>query len=207
MPFPKKLIIVHLLGSHWPYDDRYPSSLRQPHLTKYENSIYATDYFMGEIIKFLEKENVKNTKLLYFADHGDAPQCWCHTERLGYPEMFEIPFYVWLSSDIRENYKLDNKTLEKPYNTENLIHSLADLAGVSADGIDLKKSIFNKGRQAQYVILEGKKYAITSDLIFDVSHPITRGKVVKFSEKILKIKWYSSHMVETYERKGSVWKK
>lgn len=206
-PTPKKLIFVHLLGSHGAYTDRYPESLRRLDLTPYENTIYSTDYFMNEIINFLEKENIKNTKLLYFSDHGDALQCECHTEALGYPEMFEVPFYLWLSPDIRNKFKLNKDMLVKPYNTEHLIHSIADLAKISSDEIDIRKSIFNKDRIGLYVMLNGKQYAISSDLIFEVSHPITRGKVVDFSEHYLKIKWYSSGEIETWENKNSIWQK
>ena len=65
-PSPKKLIIIHLLGSHGPYSQRYPKELRNTKLTPYENTIYATDYFMNEIITFLEAEKLHDIKLLYF---------------------------------------------------------------------------------------------------------------------------------------------
>ncbi len=206
-PIPKKLIFIHLLGSHGAYADRYPQSLRRSDLTPYENTLYSTDYFMNEIINFLEKENVKNTKLLYFSDHGDAPQCRCHIEALGYREMFEVPFYLWLSPDVRNKFKLSKDILAKPYNTEHLIHSIADLVGISSDEIDIHKSIFNKDRRGLYVMLNDRQYAISSDLIFSVSHPIIRGKVIDFSENYLTIKWYFSDRIETWKKKNSILEK
>ena len=206
-PSSKKLIVIHLLGSHQPYEDRYSEKDHRSDLTLYENTIYATDYFMNKVLSFLEKENVKNTKLLYLSDHGESMKCNCHSDALGYPEMFEVPFYLWLSPDIRGNFKYDKEILQKPYNTENLIHSIADLANVSADEIDYEKSIFNKNRKAQYIILEGKKYAISSDLIFDITQPTIRGKVMNFSSDYLKIKWYSSGVTEKWKNTKGLWKK
>ena len=121
--------------------------------------------------------------------------------------MFEVPFYLWLSPDVKNNFKLNQDILEKPYNTENLIHSIADLAGILADEIDIRKSIFNKDRRGLYVILDDKKYAISSNLIFATEKPTIRGKVISISENYLKIKWYSSNLTEIYRKKDSSWEK
>jgi glucan phosphoethanolaminetransferase (alkaline phosphatase superfamily) len=68
----RKLIFLHINGSHEMACDRYPPSANILHTgNKYEdcynNAILFTDYFIGEVAKRLQGSA---SSLLYFSDHG-----------------------------------------------------------------------------------------------------------------------------------------
>ncbi|MDR1289435.1 MAG: sulfatase-like hydrolase/transferase [Holosporales bacterium] len=159
----KKIIFLHLMGSHLPYSKRYPpnfdifkgenrSNGKSVGVAQYNNSILYTDYILRRIIDLVRDLN-DNSFVLYFSDHGedvtekpDSPHS--HVESLSTPEMFDIPFIIWLS-DI---YKVVNKKFidewdtSKIYKTNNLIHSIVEIARLTSDKFDEKKSIFFSGK-------------------------------------------------------------
>lgn len=150
----KKVIFVHLIGSHSAYTNRYPSEWRyfkenllykdltshgHTLLNAYDDSIRYTDYVVNQIIDYVKKAD-ENAFCLYFSDHGEDIYDSTEKKILGHSElanepMTTVPFYVWLS----EKYKtkrpqvvqalLQNK--DKSYNTENVIHTILRLAGLS----------------------------------------------------------------------------
>lgn len=82
---PKQLIVVHTYGSHFKYEDRYPSQFahflpddavdasaaNRPNLINaYDNSILYTDYILSTLIDHLRDRHVRSA-LLYAADHGE----------------------------------------------------------------------------------------------------------------------------------------
>ncbi len=158
----KKLIFVHLAGSHTAYSYRFPEKFdifkehNQNAFTRefddYDNSIRYTDFILSEIVN-------KTTKLkepsfvLYFSDHGDdvglnEDSCHCHTANLAQTKdsMYEIPFLLWFNNA----YKKLNKALisklpnytNRHFINHNLIHSLPTLAGLSFDLQENSKNLF-----------------------------------------------------------------
>ena len=70
----RKLIVVHLFGSHFPYGLRYPTTFAKFSGTSkaidgYDNSIVYTDYILGEAFGMAEKASVD--AVVYFSDHGE----------------------------------------------------------------------------------------------------------------------------------------
>ena len=76
----KLLIVLHVKGSHFEYERRYPSEFAHfitPHGTRrdklvdaYDNSILYTDWFLTELISMLSARNT-HSALLYASDHGE----------------------------------------------------------------------------------------------------------------------------------------
>lgn len=152
----RKIVFVHLMGSHGRYENRYPKhfrrfydyeTARQKKVCHYDNSIVYTDYVLNKIIKQLRKTG-QYAYLLYFSDHGEDvydrdDSCFCHSEDIASRHMFEIPFILWLS----ERYKRLNPALAERlpdyagrlFNTQNLIHSLPTLSGL--DNPDIKPEL------------------------------------------------------------------
>lgn len=68
----KKLIVLHLVGSHEPVCTTYPKAkaVYYPLITVdacYDNSIHYTDSILGQVFALLKD---KRASVMYFADHG-----------------------------------------------------------------------------------------------------------------------------------------
>lgn len=169
-----KFIVLHLLGTHLQYQDRYPSSFKKytdkpPKLfadhanaiekrNAYDNAILYNDFLIDEIIKQLSQQAGENF-LLYFSDHGD--EVFTSTDFAGHnddnptPAMFEIPFVLWHSNP-KEEWKL---SAIKKYSTRHLIHSIADLSGIQFDEWEASKSIFSpEFEEIPRIISQGRNY-------------------------------------------------
>ncbi len=157
---PKKLILVHLMGSHTRYTKRYPNSFnkfsgdgaRALNVAQYDNSVLYNDFVVRSLIETLRKySNNHAASLLYLSDHGEdvseAPDsCHCHSEVIASEEMFQIPFIVWNSSkynQIRSGFVQKIKSKQNVlFNSENLIHAFAELAGLKNKDINPRLSLF-----------------------------------------------------------------
>ena len=174
--FPK-FIVVHLMGAHFKYENRYPDSMKtafksiesdriltQKQLIQdeYDRAILNTDYVITEIIKSVKKY-ANYSAVLYVSDHGEELD---DLERLGHNEdfatksMYDIPFFLWQS----EAYKKDSELFFDPnrkYMTDDLFHSLAEILEINANEVDFTRSIFSKYFQSRpRVILNNQDYDI-----------------------------------------------
>lgn len=117
------LIILHIMGSHITYKNRYPESFSyfteeksdisgmeispifQENINTYDNSIRYTDFVLGSIIDELKKTGGKNM-LFYFSDHGENVetsflQNYRDAEKR---DSYEVPFLFWFSPEYRKSY-------------------------------------------------------------------------------------------------------
>ncbi len=167
-PFQKKVIFIHLMGSHIRYRDRYPDHYQKynheftmlensanPRYIEYIKSIHYTDWILSKIFKLVQKNKKASSFILYFSDHAEGVSllnaCFCHADAKKDPEQLEIPFLLWLS----DTYKQENNDyvqhfknyLHRSYETNTWIHSLLDLSRISHPKIISQKSIFNTSYQ------------------------------------------------------------
>lgn len=161
-PNNKKFIIIHLMGTHGAYSERYPVSFQEfkikpitnfNHMKSYEtinaydNANLYNDFIISKIIKEIKMTNSKSYAL-YFSDHGEdvyeTIDIACHTETKGTKPMYDIPFILWRS----EKFKIDeNKFVfdtSRKYSSENLLYTLSDLSSVTFKEFEPTKSIVNK---------------------------------------------------------------
>lgn len=160
---PRKLIVVHLLGTHMSYRFRYPEEFERfttaegapqnvtrhqlPTYNSYDNAVLYNDYVVGSLIKTYA-ETDPNGFLVYLADHGeavfDAPAATVLGRNEASPTspMYTVPFIVWRSPQWRAD---DPRELQgarsRPYSSEHFIHTFADLARIRFDELDLSKSL------------------------------------------------------------------
>ena len=95
----KGLIVVHLYGSHYRYESRYPKSFEiyKEHNRNdyYDNSVLYNDNIIKSIYEIF-KDNPNFNALVYFADHGTAID-----ESIRYNlfdrSTVEIPMYILMS--------------------------------------------------------------------------------------------------------------
>ncbi|WP_219094017.1 phosphoethanolamine transferase CptA [Pseudomonas sp. UMAB-40] len=160
---PRKLIVVHLLGTHMSYQYRYPPSFNKftdrkgvpdgvrddqvPTYNSYDNAVLYNDFVVSSLIKDYAKSD-PNGFLMYLSDHGEDVFDSAGHSTLGRNEakptapMYTIPFMAWASPKWRETHDWSFAgDLGRPYSSSQLIHTWADLAGLSFDELDRSKSL------------------------------------------------------------------
>ena len=168
-PAPKKLIVVHSLGSHWNYSHRYPKEFDrwQPSLygldkpvytdtkikprlnNSYDGSILYTDWFLAHVIGDL-KTSRQLSAMVYVSDHGqtlydNSCNLAFHGHNTDYE--FHIPALFWYSDEYREHYPEKVAELARHRTaklaTENMFHTLLDVADIRYPGERLEWSFVN----------------------------------------------------------------
>lgn len=166
---PKKLIVLHTLGSHWNYSQRYPQRFDrwQPSLfgvdnpvytdiaikeqlnNSYDNAILYTDWFLAQTIERL-KGTLTPTALLYVADHGQTLyDGTCRLAFHGHNTQYEfrVPAFMWYSDQYRDRYPDKVKQLARHRKaklaTENMFHTLLDMADIRYPGERLEWSVLS----------------------------------------------------------------
>ncbi|MDR3261622.1 MAG: sulfatase-like hydrolase/transferase [Tannerella sp.] len=161
----RKLIVIHLMGSHAVYKFRYPPSFNyfnckeQPvpaaesYLTaaaqtivdQYDNSVRYNDYLIASIIDLLDKQN-EPSAMIYFSDHGDevydCRDFAGHVYEKVSVYMCEVPFIVWMSGKYMKMRKDLIFHEDRPYSTTDLLFGLSDMAGLNYEGYDNSRSLF-----------------------------------------------------------------
>jgi heptose-I-phosphate ethanolaminephosphotransferase len=169
----RKLIVVHLMGSHAVYKFRYPPSFdRFDHLVQplavrqnplsvnnleavdqYDNSVLYNDFVIANMIDLVERKD-ESSAMLYFSDHGeevfDFRDFAGHAYEKTSTYMCEVPFIVWTSErfDRKRNDLIYAE--DRAYSTADVLYALADMAGMSFEGYDASRSLFS----SQFVVRE-----------------------------------------------------
>jgi glucan phosphoethanolaminetransferase (alkaline phosphatase superfamily) len=155
-----RFIGLHVIGSHWAYDSRYPARFKLfgsgPPLTyfdavsgkpdqrvvdAYDNSVLYTDWFIGQIIEAARALSVPVT-VTYFSDHGE--DLYLLDGRSGHgaasysKHQFDIPAFVWVNSAYRAAHPDKVQAMEqnagKEIRSHNVFYSVADLMGIHWPG-------------------------------------------------------------------------
>jgi glucan phosphoethanolaminetransferase (alkaline phosphatase superfamily) len=169
-PAPKKLIVLHTLGNHWNYSQRHPqefdrwkpslfgvdkpayTSLKlKPEINNsYDNSILYTDWLLAQLIGLL-KAGPPLASMMYVADHGQTLYDGsCKLAFHGHNTQFEfhVPALVWYSDAYGAAHADKVAQLRQhraaPLATENVFHSLLDMADIRYPEEQLDRSIFSK---------------------------------------------------------------
>ncbi|MBO9668235.1 MAG: phosphoethanolamine transferase, partial [Bdellovibrio sp.] len=142
-PAPKKFFVLHLQGSHYGFEKRYPSSFAK-FPDPYDNTLLYTDYILGEVVRIL-KNDKRDAGMMYLSDHGLLLNaCGNKFTHFDNKESFEIPFFVWASGSHKDALmKAAAVNRDKPLTTEFVFDSLMDMAGVSYEGYNKKLSVFS----------------------------------------------------------------
>jgi len=148
------LIILHIMGSHITYRNRYPESfdyfkegpaesaqeinpLFQENINSYDNSIRYTDFVLGSIIGQLKEAGGRNF-LFYFSDHGENVetsflQNYRDAEKR---DSYEVPFLFWFSPEYREAYPdriaAAESAVDRPIQLDRAAEGILSVFGVSS---------------------------------------------------------------------------
>jgi glucan phosphoethanolaminetransferase (alkaline phosphatase superfamily) len=204
---PKKLIVLHSLGSHWNYSHRYPKQFDrwQPSLygvdkpvytdtaikpqlnNSYDSSILYTDWFLANVIGML-KQSEQRTALMYVADHGQTLyDNSCNLAFHGHNTQYEfhVPAFVWYSERYAARHPGKVAQLKQHSQarlaTENVFHTLLDLADIRYQGERLEWSFMNAQfkQHKRYVDSYGWTNYDNATIKGDCREIIDKGKPLK----------------------------
>lgn len=155
-----KWIGLHLMGSHFAYENRYPSSHSHFHASdvekanprswmgkkqyaveaQYDNSIRYTDSIVGKMINILEKQQ-KPSVLIYLSDHGENvynDRDYCGRDLTS----VRIPFIIYTNDAFRLNNPDLTEALEnskaRKISSANLAYALMSLTGTECPEYDAR---------------------------------------------------------------------
>lgn len=157
----RRLVVVHVLGSHFDYAQRYPpphdyfrpSSQNEGPMAlgagenaadkqnnSYDNSIRYTDHLLGQVLDGVQQLNTKAV-VAYFSDHGVDPNVGaCSSQNGGRRSeaAYRVPLFVWMSESMRTQHAGKWQRLQankaRPYTTRALYSTLLDLSGITIEG-------------------------------------------------------------------------
>ncbi len=155
----KKVVFLHLLGTHFHYNKRYPKLFKKfssnteevidkiETINDYDNAVLYNDYVVFSFIKALEESKTKSA-LIYLSDHGENvydndTDFFGRSEENLYKNMFEIPFIFWASKDFEFPEDFEYKP-DRKFMIDHTFESIAHIFGVEHESLDFNKSIFSK---------------------------------------------------------------
>jgi len=135
----RMLIVVHLMGNHIRYSDRYPVEFAQfsgkgGEVDTYDNSMLYNDYVMQQLY-----ETVSGwpdfAGIMYMSDHGEDPDAgWSHDGTHFSWEMIEIPLYMIFSDEYIKEHSVFVEALkrakDKPVTNDLMFNMVMSVLGV-----------------------------------------------------------------------------
>jgi len=162
-----RFIGIHVMGSHWVYDRRYPASFQrfgsarnvndlavffpgnnsEGMMDAYDNSVAYTDWFLEQLIEHVRALQVPVT-LTFFPDHGEDVGLLDGTVGHGAPaytrHAFEIPAFVWVNDAFRQAHPEKVTAMQanasKEIRSHDVFVTVADLMGISWPGANPVRS-------------------------------------------------------------------
>ena len=198
------LIIVHLIGSHGIFDERYPpefdkfggsknlfqmgfSKRMQGLINAYDNSIFYTDHILCRIIEMLRKLPAPGY-MLYVSDHGECPEIiGGRSIQTTYSTCYEIPMIFYGNEHYRKSFpelmKAASENTGKSYITDWLNYSILSAAQVTHEGFPAKKDIFSEKYQEREHRFVGWKQMPYRNLRVSKPFFVDKDGLVKHVEK------------------------
>lgn len=161
-PNQNQFTVLHMMGSHWWYETRYPEKFRnfkpvikskhvnsnskEEMINSYDNTILYLDYFINETIKYIEAKN-SNSLIIYLSDHGEIlgeNNLWLHAQ----PEKAsENPaMLIWYSEKFKQQNEAIISRLQSHKNRtiplDFFFHSILELYKIDGIPYDKQKVIF-----------------------------------------------------------------
>ena len=162
----RKILFLHLIGSHSAYVNRYPDDFRhftgsvpgrslpsakQQLVNAYDDSIRYTDWVVAELVKNLSDVGGASY-LLYFSDHGEDIYDSTDARILGHgplanEPMTSVPFILWTSprlDELRGDIRRRFAQAKTSYRLEDVIHTLIDISSLTSGDYVADRSILNR---------------------------------------------------------------
>ena len=146
-PAPRKFIVLHMLGSHPDYAQRYPPDFDifgqkpdaisrqmatrwfglQRKRDEYDNSILFSDWVIASVIEKVRKSASADATVFYLSDHaqdvGHYTSAWGH--QFHYESGFTIPALLW-----KKGQQPDRRLEGRPYQSDRFDATLLSLLDI-----------------------------------------------------------------------------
>ena len=164
---PRQFVVLHMIGSHIPYEERYGAAARvyRPTLRElgidaplpadkaaainsYDNTVIETDRFLARVIEVL-RADTRPAVLLYTSDHGenlfdDQRHLFMHAQTGPTRHDIHVPLLVWMNAPYRAAHPAIEQALranrQKKIGHAAVFPTLLDLGAVGWDGDDTSHS-------------------------------------------------------------------
>lgn len=161
-------IVIHLMGCHGSYTDRFPESYRvfsgkNPTVDDYDNAVRYNDYVLHSIYDTVKREPGFQG-MIYFSDHGeDADHGYSHESTKFTWKMGHIPLIMWFSPTFMKSPAFTTlQSHRERYWTNDLAYNmLLTILGIQgmpneAEQVDLASPQYTQN-QDSLLILHGKR--------------------------------------------------
>lgn len=131
-PSVNNLVVLHLKGSHFNFNNRFPESMRQwgeaksnDNIINYKNSLYYTDSVLKRFYEYGYKY-LNLQAMVYLSDHGCVPDRHRLPNFGGFGDT-RIPLMIWISDEYIKNHEYRAMSIKKnrlKYWTNDLTYDL-----------------------------------------------------------------------------------
>jgi len=180
-----QLIVIHLYGNHFRYQDRYSKPFEKykstpPYLiatnkrlclddyAAYDNSVLFNDHVVNSLLEILQQYGGVSA-FIYFADHGeDVVRHNGHASTIDSftYEMGQIPLVVWLSPEYKKRYPSIYNILqlhrESLFSNDMIYDTLIGMAHIKTDHYNSKYDLAS----ADYNLDPSKAYTLHGKLLY-----------------------------------------
>jgi heptose-I-phosphate ethanolaminephosphotransferase len=177
---PYTLDILHLIGQHFEYSERYPKSYTtfslanyqeknlsaadKTILMQYDQATYYNDVVLDSIISLYQGDNAI---VLFVSDHGEEAFDEGSVSGRLFQEPtasqaryeFEVPMWIWCSDSYRQSHpdviRLIRESVNKPFLSDGMPQLLLSLAGISCPWRDDTRNLLSPRYQPKKRIIGG----------------------------------------------------
>jgi len=167
--FNKKVVFVHLMGSHATYNKRYPEKYnvfskklsddyRVNTLRDYDNSVRYNDYVLAELLNKLKSIEGEKSFVM-FSDHGES-LFDSGKDKAGHgytkPSQSEyiVPLIIWLSDEFKTKHTQLTlqltKNRDKSIIMSDLFHTLPSFYGIEFDELLQENNFFGDNYKPKF---------------------------------------------------------
>lgn len=165
-PDENNFIVLHLMGSHFNFINRYPynfAKFSQPGqydlIPNYLDSLAYTDYVLQRVFDY-SKDKLNLQALVYFSDHATIPDKRRSPNFSGFANV-RIPFFTYLSDDyIEKNSDIYNnlKANQDKFFTNDLIYDF--ICGI----FNIQSNHYNEENSLTSLNYKFTKYSLRTNL-------------------------------------------
>ena len=116
-------VILNQRGSHSPFKKQYPAEFAKFE-SSYDNTVFYTDYVLGEIINYIKNNSKKETYIIFTSDHGELLGEHGKKGHGWYEkEVYTVPF-VFMPLNSNKDYSEDLKNIKCHYDLSSFVTKL-----------------------------------------------------------------------------------